>query len=206
MTLPIAGAPAGVWTEDTNFSGALDAGEDLNFNGSGDGRTLPPQFVNPVTGNFEIGRVLLQSSRTHDYNWLLTVRRGRDGQARGVDVVITHNKSITPDDERLYTAEFLSGAYVISVFQDGGMNAAGEIAEPALRKSGYVLDVENARWYRILDYQEVKGLPIGAATGDGYRITLETPILESSAAGQAMFLPGVVDVNPKGTIPIPSNL
>ena len=216
--------------------------EDVNQNGVIDVRGLPREFINPVSGNFEVGRVLLQSSRTHDYNWLLTVRRGRDGQARGVDVVITHNKSITPDDERLYTASFDSRTHTpdtpapdtpttfnspfhIEVFKDGGRAATGDIAEPALRKSGYVLDVQNARWYRVRDYveQAVTIYKSGVLqTAPGYLISLETPVLENSPlvidldtdplvvdprfAGKAMFLPGVVDVYPMGSIPIPSNL
>ena len=82
--VPKAG-PAVLLSEDGNFNSGFDAGEDLNQTGSVNIRTLPPQFINPLTGEYEIGRVLLQSSRTHDYNWLLTVRRGRDGQARGVE-------------------------------------------------------------------------------------------------------------------------
>ena len=203
-----------VWSEDTNFDGGWNAGEDVNLNG-GTGpapppvveiRTLPAQFVNPLSGNVEIGRVLLQTSRTHDYNWLLTVRRGQDGQARGVDVVITHNKSITPDEERLFTSSYAIGSYTVPVIVDGGLKADGELAEPALRKSGYLLDIENARWYRVRAYEEVKNITIGTVTGDGYIVTLETPVIETSAVGKAMFLPGVVDVYPMGSIAIPANL
>ncbi|MEZ6034833.1 MAG: prepilin-type N-terminal cleavage/methylation domain-containing protein [Planctomycetaceae bacterium] len=198
--------PSCTWSEDIDFSGTLNGTEDINLNGTLDVRTLPAQFINPATNQYEIGRVLLQSSRTHDYNWLLTVRRGRDGQARGVDVVITHNKGITPDDERLYTAGLVQGASIINVFQDGGLST-GDIAEPAIRKSGYLLDVENARWYRIRDYREGTLLPIGSLPpADGFVITLETPVISSSIGGQVMFLPGVIDVYPMGSIAAPDNL
>lgn len=206
-----------VWTEDINFNGSLDTGEDLNMNGIADGipldplttignpRVLPAQFYDATIGSFVVGRVLLQSSRTKDYNWLLTVRRGSDGQARGVDVVVTHNKSVTPDDERLYTAGFIKGSYTLNVFLDGGLNEAGDSIEPALRKSGFVLDVTNARWYRVQAHREASGIPIGSATGNGYQITLESPVIQSAIGGKAMFLPGVIDVYPMGSVSLPTN-
>ncbi len=197
-----------LWSEDIDFSGALpyDATEDINLNQTNEIRVLPPQFVNPVTGLFEIGRVLLQTSRTHDYNWLLTVRRGRDGQARGVDVVITHNKGITAEDERLYTASFIPGAFSIEMILDGGLTAGLDVAQPALRKGGYLLDVTNARWYRIANHTEKKGITIGTATGDGYVISLETSVGSAAPVGKAMFLPGVIDVYPMGSVTLPENL
>jgi prepilin-type N-terminal cleavage/methylation domain-containing protein len=213
-----------VWSEDTNFDGSLTAGEDLNRTGSVDIRTLPSQFYNTATGSYSIGRILLQSSRTHDYNWLLTVRRGRDGQARGVDVVITHNKEVTPDNERVFTASFDTRTpYVIEVFKSSGLLESGEPAVPAIKKSGYILDIQNARWYRVLDYIE-QDVTIfnssGPVTAPGYLITLETPVLENSPfvfdadsgapvdpryAGHAMFLTGVIDVYPMGSIARPAN-
>ena len=218
-----------VWSEDTDFDNALTAGEDLNRTGTVDIRTLPSQFYNTATGSYSIGRVLLQSSRTHDYNWLLTVRRGRDGQARGVDVVITHNKDVLPDNERVYTASFdtrttsFNNPYVIEVFKSSGLQESGELAVPAIKKSGYVLDIQNARWYRVLDYTE-QDVTIfnssGPITAPGYTITLETPVLENSPfvydadsgapvdpryAGHVMFLPGVIEVYPMGSIARPVN-
>ncbi len=196
-----------LWTEDIDFSGgAYNAAEDINRNLTNEVRALPPQFVNSVTGQFQIGRVLLQTSRSHDYNWLLTVRRGRDGQARGVDVVITHNKGITADDERLYSASFIPGSFSVNMILDGGLTESLDVAEPALRKGGYLLDVTNARWYRIANYREVKGITIGTVTGNGYLISLETSVGSGAFVGKAMFLPGVVDVYPMGSVSVPGNL
>ncbi len=215
VSLPLVGidntTKIAVWSEDINFNSTGEAGEDVNLNGTLDVRSLPLQFVNSVSNNFAVGKVLLQSSRTHDYNWLLTVRRGSDGSARGVDVVITHNKGITPDEERLFSTSFntstLAGnsPYVISVLASSGKKADLEDAEPLLRKSGYVLDVQNARWYRIRDYRE-ETVTVGVTTGPGFRVTLETPVLQNSLSGAAMFLPGVIDVYPMGSIPIPPNI
>ncbi len=208
--IAIGGSNIAVWTEDINFSRSMDPGEDLNMNGIVDGiagneRLLPAQFYDATTGSYVVGRVLLQSSRTHDYNWLLTVRRGSDGQARGVDVVVTHNKSVTPDDERLYTAGFVKGSYTLNVFLDGGLNEQGDPIEPALKRSGYLLDVTNARWYRVQAHREASGIPIGSATGNGYQITLESPVIQSAIGGKVMFLPGVIDVYPMGSVSLPTN-
>lgn len=225
-----------IWTEDFNFDGNVAAGtnEDLNLNGVGDFRQLPLEMVDRTTGTFGIGRVLIQYNRPHDFNWLLTVRRGSDGNARGVDVVVTFNKSITPDDERLYSARFGQGSasagpsgfeffeespppaadqFRINVVQDGGLRADGDRAEPLLRRGGYVLDLGNGRWYRIQDYQKTKfdvsnvtldgSFPPPANPIDGFIIRTETPIQGGVFTGKAMFLPGIVDVYPMGSLNLP---
>ncbi|MFN9719084.1 MAG: prepilin-type N-terminal cleavage/methylation domain-containing protein [Planctomycetota bacterium] len=199
-----------IWSEDVNQNGALDALEDLNKNGTLDIRRLPDQFLvfNASTGSYEyqIGRVVLQSSRTQDYNWLLTVRRGRDGQTRGIDVVVTHNKGLTPADERAYSAQFTAGSSLLSVHAAGGLvEPGGELAQPGLRKGGYVLDVSNARWYRIQAHRQSPTVKVGTTTAPGYLINLETSAIES-AVGAAVFIPGVVDVYPAGSLTIPMNL
>lgn len=212
VSLPLVEIPVGtqnvLWTEDINLNTTLDNGEDINRNGVLDTPDLPVQFVNTISGNFEVGRVLLQTAKTQDYNWLLTVRRGQDGQARGVDVVVTHNKGITADDERVFPASFNTSntapnsPFQIEVLSDGGQTSTGDTAEPLLKRSGYVLDVINARWYRIRNYQEAV-VTVGTVTGAGYIVDLETPVVASAVSGFAMFLPGVVDVYPMGSVPIP---
>jgi prepilin-type N-terminal cleavage/methylation domain-containing protein len=212
VSLPLIHNPSGtqyvLWTEDINLNGTGDAGEDINLNGALDTPDLPLQFFNSISGNFEVGRVVLQTAKTQDYNWLLTVRRGQDGQARGVDVVVTHNKGITTDDERVFSASFNTSnvapnsPFQIEVLNDGGQTSTAEAAEPLLKRSGYVLDVVNARWYRVRNYQEAV-VTVGSVTGPGYIVDLETPVVANAVTGVAMFLPGVVDVYPMGSVPIP---
>ncbi len=185
--------------------------EDLNSNGYPDVRRLPLQFVDPVTDTYNVGRIILQSNREHDFNWLLTVRRGPDGDARGVDVVVTFNKTIPPEDERAYSADFqTSGAgvdpFLINVHQDGGLVApGGDVAEPFLKRGGYVLDLDNARWYRIREYSDLTTVIVNGVSAPGYQITLETPVVENSVGGKAVFLPGIVDVYPMGSLRLPKN-
>jgi prepilin-type N-terminal cleavage/methylation domain-containing protein len=194
-----------IWSEDVNFSGAPDALEDVNRNGVLEFHPLPSEFVGTLSGQFEIGRVLLQTSKTNDYNWLLTVRRGQDGQVRGVDVVITHNTGVMADDERMFPASFPAGGTAIAVLKASGLTRAGDVAEPPIRKSGYVLDVENARWYRVSNYID-STVTVGAVTGPGYLVDLEGQVVESSLDGAAMFLPSVIDVYPMGSVPVPPEL
>ena len=196
-----------LWSEDIDFDGTPDAGEDVNQNGQLDIRPLSTQFTvwDAVNSQniFQVGQVTLQNAKTHDYNWLLTVRRGLDGQTRGVDVVVTHNKGITTDDERVFSATFSTASpFVFAVLKDSGQKINNEPAEPLLKRSGYVLDVGNARWYRIRDYREAT-VTIGSVTGPGYFVDVENPIVANAASGAAMFLPGVIDVYPMGGIPIP---
>lgn len=184
------------------------AGQDINKNGTIDSRVLPPEFN--IGGTYVIGRVLIQTARTKDYNWLLSVRRGSDGQCRGVDVVVTHNKGITPDDERVFPASFntatsaTSSPFIIRVLSTSGLKLDGGPAEPHIRRSGYVFDVVNCRWYRIRDYQEAT-VTVGSVTGPGYLVTLEQPVVQNALDGGAMFLPGVVDVFPMGPVTVPIN-
>jgi hypothetical protein len=184
------------------------AGQDINKNGTIDSRALPAEFN--IGGSYVIGRVLIQTARTKDYNWLLSVRRGSDGQCRGVDVVVTHNKGVTPDDERVFPASFntatsaTSSPFIIRVLSSSGLKLDGVPAEPHLRRSGYVFDVVNCRWYRIRDYQEAT-VTVGSVTGPGYLVTLEQPVVQNALDGGAMFLPGVVDVFPMGPVTVPIN-
>lgn len=183
-------------------------GQDLNQNLAPDLRVLPPEFN--VGGNYLVGRVVVQTTRVKDYNWLLSVRRGSDGQCRGVDVVVTHNKGVTPDDERVFPASFntatsaTSSPFIISVLSSSGKKLDGEAAEPNLKRSGYVFDVVNCRWYRIRDYQEAN-VTVGSITGPGFLVTLEQPVVQNALDGGAMFLPGVVDVFPMGPVTVPVN-
>ena len=79
-----------------------------------------------------------------------------------------------------------------------------------MKKSGYVLDVTNARWYRVQGYREASGIELapgvtGTPIGNGYQITLESPVIQSAVVGKAMFLPGVIDVYPMGSVSLPKN-
>lgn len=184
-----------IWTEDYNLDGSFSAAtEDLNSNSSPDQRALSPQLLDRSTLTFKPARILVQTARTHDFSWLLTVRRGSDGQARGIDVVVMHNKSTTVDDERLYSATFTKGSFIVSVVADGGKFQNQDNAQPAFRRGGYVLDVQNARWYRVRGH---------SVTTTGWQLELESPVIDSATPGKAMFLPGVIDVFPMGSMALP---
>ncbi len=189
-----------------------DAGNSTDFNDNGtlDVRELPLEFQG------QVGQVILRSVRSADFSWLLTVRRSGDGQARGIDVVIRYHTGVQPMDERIFPATFVSGAGFI------GVNDAADGAEPVLKRGAYVFDPVNARWYRITNH-EVRpsaGLISSSETAFWaaykYRVTLESAIISDAGAfptgssgavySGAIFLPGVVDVYPMGSMSLPASL
>lgn len=176
-------------------------GNSVDFNGNGvmDIRPLPVEFGNPP----QIGRVVLQSDRPNDYSWMLTVRRSSDGQVRGADVVVRFNTGTSVLDERIFPASFTDGLAVAYV--DAVTDSSGNIVEPTLKRGGFIFDAENARWYRITNYEGIAGG--NAFSGFDYRITLETSIIKGDGSlSGAIFLPGVVDVYPMGSLPLPESL
>jgi len=169
-------------------------------------RTLPIEFsvvppgvpLDPTL--LAVGRVLIQTKRTEDFTWMLTVRRGPDGRAAGVDVVVLFTAARKPEAERAFPANFINGSFGLLVNKTSGTTATGDPAEPKLKRGGWVLDVENARWYRISNYEE--------ANATQMLVTLDTAAVASSpgGVGGAVFLPGVVDVYPLGSVSLPDTM
>jgi hypothetical protein len=162
--------------------------------------------------------VVLRTVRSADFSWLLTVRRGSDGQARGVDVVIRYHSGVKPSDERIFPASFVSGAGEIWV------NDAVDGTEPVLKRGAWVLDPVNARWYRITNHESrpspglIPSDKVEAAfwAAYRYRVRLESAVISDAGAfptdttgavySGAIFLPGVVDVYPMGSLSLPASL
>ena len=189
-----------VWTEVA--VGALGQA-DYNQDGLYSRRSLPLEFLDT-----QPGRVLIQQKRVQDFNWLLTVRRGPDGRARGVDVVVMFNNGRSPDNERVYPANFFSGAFGAAVAKTSGVDANGDPAEPFIKRGSWVLDVQNARWYRIAGSKDHPANP------DWWLLTLESAAVQSTPgvgagatlAGGAIFIPGIVDVYPLGSKALPDHM
>lgn len=205
------------WSEYDESGGSVD----FNQNGTLDRRPLPAEF-NDAQGLPQVGRIILKTVRPADFSWLLTVRRGSDGQARGVDVVVRYHSDTKVENERLFPATFVSGSGVVY------LNESSDGTEPVLKRGGFVFDGANARWYRITSYQE---RPLIIPSGNQidalywkyyrYRLNIESPVI--SDAGRlpsqdstgnltapvysgALFLPGVVDVYPLGSFNLPASL
>lgn len=189
------------WTEDA---------EDLNFNGVIDNlRPLPSEFGG------EISRAVIEVKRTNDFNWFLTVRRGSDGAARGIDVCVTFNNGVEPEDEWVYPVNtdidndgtmeggFSAGSFTVE------MTFADTAPDPSVRKGGFILDVHNGRWYRVVDYRTIAGVDTSGAASSTLttvQMQLETEIVETSPAGSGiMLLPTLVDVYPLGGLNLPSD-
>jgi type II secretory pathway pseudopilin PulG len=193
--------------------------EDYNQNGFLDVRSLPLEFLGKV------GRVAIKTVKPADFSWLLTVRRSGDGGARGVDVVVRYHTGVTPEDERVFPASFQAG------FGFVGVNDAVDGTPPVLKRGSYVFDAKNARWYRITDYQIRNNETISSGNAFDkefwkmyqYRVTIESETVASVGKFPkwdsekqvwepavidygAMFIPGVVDVYPIGSLGLPADL
>lgn len=181
------------WSEAT-----LPAPTDVNQDGQIENRPIPREFQGTI------GRVLIQSKRSADFTWMLSVRRASDGQARNVDVIVRFGERLKLEDEYLYP--YLSvivpvppvpGPAVI------GRNFAGASVavcsldgrEPALKRGGYMFDIANALWYRIREFEVDE--PAGI-----FSVTLEKPASKAFTGG-AIFLPGIIDVYSMGSRNLP---
>ena len=200
-------------------------GNDTDGNGGIDDRALKETALSSELPLDEPLRLIIQVDEPRRYSWFLTVRKGSAGQA-SVDVVVVFNRKYDPIDEELYRARFDPVTNQIFV-QKKHTAVDGYDRDPFIKKGGFVLDAQNARWYRIQGVDE-KPL-IGAWTGNTYDYILrpETSISQISGedldhngvldAGEdsngngvqdptAIFMPGVVEVFPLGTIPLPESL
>lgn len=195
------------WTEDINGSGGLpDNGEDFNFNEVIDEHLLPADFA------VERVRIVTDDRR---YTWMLTVRNR--GGVCSVDCVVFFRRPIgDPAEERIFRNEtgdaFNTGSGNI-VFVDFDVDrdndgvveydeetVADELEGPRipyLKKGSFILDAENAYWYRIQDFEEIL-LPSGdMPRRRRIQITLDRPAIANSNA--AIFMKGIVNVFPMQT-------
>ena len=177
---------------------------DFNLNLRSDARYLPVEFGGTV------GRVLLQSRRASEFNWMLTVRRRADGNARSVDVVVKFKNGVDSKDEELFYGNCLGGTNIIGVKKKGDVNGSGAIdsgevpngdgglavVEPRLKKGGFAFDVVNSVWYRITDVLEKPAFG-GAGTFSwdeyDYRVSLETEIRTLESTGADSLDNGLLD-------------
>ena len=137
------------WSEDIDADGTID--NDFNMSGPvssvEDIRPLPVEFAGVVS------RVLLQSRRLNDFSWLLSVRRRSDGAVQNVDIVVRFTNGVDLSDERLFEATFVKGTNVVGIRYPYRTNAS-DTTTPKFKRGKFILDAQNARWYRVQDYKE----------------------------------------------------
>ena len=182
----------------------------------------------PVNDFLGVERVRVET-REHRYTWLLTVRKNSFGDAN-IDVVVTFRRPFSAEDERAYDVTFLandSRAWIKFTSDNGGVTG---LPEPFVKKGSFVLDTANARWYRVIEVEEITG----SAIDYDLRLTLDRRALESAGEdriqgtatdpngtmdgnedtngnghlefGGAIFMRGVVEVFPLGTRMFPREL
>lgn len=163
------------WTEDVvSTNGTLDVGEDFNANGVLDMNAVP----------FPISEVRVETQDMR-YTWMLTVRRSesdRSGQVQG-DVVVFFNRRFTRDDEARFAAVFPFPKARNTMALPAG------VSPPNLKRGGFVFDVINGYWFRVLDFQE------DPSTGITY-LTLDQSAPGDHLGTQLVFMQGVIDHYP----------
>lgn len=193
----ITATNAVIWSEDIDADGTGD--HDFNMSGTmtavEDIRPLPVEFGGTVS------RVLLQSRKLNDFSWLLSVRRRSDGFVRNVDIVVRYSNGVDVTDERLFLATFIKGTNVVGIRYPYRANAS-DITTPRFKRGKFILDAQNARWYRVQDYKE---RPLGNI-GWGYAeydaiVYTETEIVDpggedqftKDGSGTSILLNGALD-------------
>ncbi|MBI3862232.1 MAG: hypothetical protein HY290_10090 [Planctomycetia bacterium] len=165
----------------------------MNGNGVLDYHYLPSSFALNTLGKV---RVEVQERR---YTWLLTVRQNATNSAN-VDVVVFFKRALEniATDEMLHDARFTMGSTKVNVtYLTGNNPTTGLPYKPYMRRGSYVLDANNAFWYRI---NSVTDDNAGNAV-----LTLEVPANATNysqsplAPPKAIFPRAVVDVYPIGS-------
>lgn len=181
------------------------------------------QLAAGVPANWQsgLGRVMLET-QVEKYSWLVTARRDALGLF-DCDIVVFYKRGYSTADEQTYAGMGFGTANTVLPFRENSDVVAVEyvtptatngVLNPYFRRGGWVLDVENARWYRILDLSvdsTVNSKPFDKLQAD-LGLT-STPVASSSSntlavmiinrksafnGQQAMFPRGVVDVYPIG--------
>lgn len=169
------------WSEDTDADGTGD--HDFNMSGTmsavEDIRPLPVEFGGVVS------RVLLQSRRMNDFSWLLTVRRRSDGAVQNVDIVVRFTNGVDLSDERLFEATFVKGTNVVGIRYPSRANPS-DTTTPKFKRGKFILDAQNARWYRVQDYKERPLGNLGWANAE-YDAIVYTETEITAAAGEDQF-------------------
>lgn len=137
--------------------------------------------------SINVARVMIETQEQR-YTWMLTVRRNASAIATA-DVVIFFRRSFGIADETVHTAAFQQHRNKVQITFN---TTSGE--EPYLRKGGYVLDVNNARWYQIVNIEN--------QTSSSATLVLDRNAVESSPAtgGKAILMRGIVEVYPLAEI------
>lgn len=160
-------------------------------------------------------RYLDEVERVYSAQFMEEIANGLDGQPGVVGVDDDQNGTVDDNSEKgTPGSDDIARNFVIIQY-----NSTSE-PKPFYKKGGYVCDVMNLRWYRIIDVYEplvqtiAGALPQGGFTADTLdtsmtsadrfvRLTLDQPILENSTYltngdiyGGAILMPGIVDVFP----------
>ena len=139
-----------------------------------------------LTGGFvpAFARVESQEAR---YTWMLTAQRGSNGTAN-VWVTIFFNRALTTPDEQVYAANGNDGVFTpFTVTYPAGQ-------KPNVKKGGFMFDVTDGRWYRIVNIVGDTGTTLSLVVDQ----TRPQTDVQNGPNFNVVFMRGVVDVFPIG--------
>lgn len=131
--------------------------------------------------SINVARAVIETQEQR-YTWMLTVRRNSSAIATA-DVVIFFRRPFGIEDETVHTAAFQQHRNKVQITYK-------TTEKPYLRKGSYVLDVNNARWYQIVNVE--------SETSSSAVLVLDRNAVESSPPGNggAILMRGIVEVYP----------
>jgi hypothetical protein len=138
----------------------------------------------PDNGNYDplLGAIRIQKQEIR-YTWLLTIRN--NGGVANIDVVVFFRRPDPPTGETRHQAVFTGPT--TSPSMPGSRTATinwTTTERPALKKGSFILDADNALWYRIED--------ILSETSNAATIQLDRPAVRDGT--KAVVMEGVVEV------------
>ena len=150
------------------------------------------QWNDALPAGFAVGEVQVETQERR-YTWLLTVRKRPGGKRAGIDVVVCFRRTFGPEDEVIYSHptnadEFVAGERSVTI------RWVGE--KPFYKKGGWVLDAQNARWYRIQDI-----INEDDQVNMTVELVLEDEIVKTGSSG-AILMRGVIQVYPIGLVSV----
>jgi len=134
-------------------------------------------------------------SQERRYTWMAAVRRDPAGGAN-VEIAIFFRRPLSIEDERVYTVQNEISDRV--VFIDYG-NDPTNPPRPFAKRGGFLLDIDNGRFYRIqtlLDNKDEDPNDL-VDTDTQVLLTLERPSVNKIQ--NAVFMRNIIDVYPIGT-------
>jgi hypothetical protein len=169
----------------TSNSGKITATRDLqpiDLNPAVDPVTHTVRWREPLPAGLVVDGLARIERVDKRYSWFATVNKSTQGGAK-VSVAIVAKRSFTPDDEHVYTTDFVTPGVADQALVSWGATEP----TPLIREGNYVLDAYTARWYKVLAIS-------GATSPVTITFDQKIPINHRVPDGRLIFMRGIVEV------------